>query len=231
MACSVLHKDQTVANGIHVIQSYEAADAAARTALVLLATDVGKVVRQLDDESFWIITDFSPNAFVKMAQTFPGSGADRFSFAGNMQGEKVNWHTMSNTQGFGATTWNQNVGAVGSAPAHTQDSMGFITATSSFDLKKFRAWVQPSVINEIFELEFGSLAKTEGSTSVTYTQLENITPGTWTSVNTHEIDFTFAAGKTVSAGELLVIAWKRTDVQASTTINNYISATIEVEYT
>lgn len=45
----------------HIVQAYEFADAAARTgAAGILPADVGRIARQLDDESFWILKDDSP---------------------------------------------------------------------------------------------------------------------------------------------------------------------------
>lgn len=46
---------------IHVAYAFEYADASARTSATgLVASDVGKFARQLDDNSIWILTDESP---------------------------------------------------------------------------------------------------------------------------------------------------------------------------
>jgi hypothetical protein len=55
-----LHRDWTVVDGVHVVQGWEVADAAARAALVLTAADVGRVCRQLDTGRFYILTDDVP---------------------------------------------------------------------------------------------------------------------------------------------------------------------------
>lgn len=57
---SALHKASLAAEN-HVIASLEYADAAARTAAVgLTPADIGRVARQLDDNSFWLLNDDSP---------------------------------------------------------------------------------------------------------------------------------------------------------------------------
>lgn len=48
-----------VASGNHVIHDWEVADAAARLALVVVELQVGKVCRQLSDNSFWILRRFT----------------------------------------------------------------------------------------------------------------------------------------------------------------------------
>ena len=53
---NVQHSALTAASGIHVLQAWEAANAAARTAIVGVAADVGKVCRQADDGSYWVLT-------------------------------------------------------------------------------------------------------------------------------------------------------------------------------
>lgn len=73
MACQPLHSAQTVADGIHIIHAFEYANAAARTgATGLVPEDIGKVARQLDNDSFWILTDDSPVTWVELA--IPGGG-------------------------------------------------------------------------------------------------------------------------------------------------------------
>lgn len=74
MACTPLHSKQTVADGIHIIQAFEYANAAARTgAAGLLPADIGKVARQLDDDSFWVLINDAPVTWAELAM--PGGGA------------------------------------------------------------------------------------------------------------------------------------------------------------
>lgn len=54
-------------HGIHTIVAYKYANAAARAAATgFTAVDVGKVSRQLDDGSFWILTAYSPITWQKI---------------------------------------------------------------------------------------------------------------------------------------------------------------------
>ena len=46
--------------GVHVIQNWAVADATARLALSVTSDDVGKVARQLDNNSFWVLTSDTP---------------------------------------------------------------------------------------------------------------------------------------------------------------------------
>jgi hypothetical protein len=50
----MLHRDATIGDGIHALQNWEVANAAARNALVLVALDIGKICRQLDTDDYWI---------------------------------------------------------------------------------------------------------------------------------------------------------------------------------
>lgn len=55
------HSKQTAADGIHILQAYEYADAAARTgASGFVAGDVGKVAKQIDDDTYFILTATTP---------------------------------------------------------------------------------------------------------------------------------------------------------------------------
>lgn len=49
-----------VESGIHVIQAWEVADQAERLGLLLVPEDEGKVCRQLDDDSYWLLALVSP---------------------------------------------------------------------------------------------------------------------------------------------------------------------------
>lgn len=62
MTTDARHSKATPTNiGVHVSQAFEYANAAARTgAAGLTADDVGKIARQTDNESFWVLTDHSP---------------------------------------------------------------------------------------------------------------------------------------------------------------------------
>lgn len=54
-----LHSAET-AGSIHVAYNFSYANAAARNAAVLAATDIGKIARQTDDNTFYILQDDSP---------------------------------------------------------------------------------------------------------------------------------------------------------------------------
>ncbi len=71
------HSELTPSSGgIHVIQSYEYANAAARTgATGLVPADVGRVARQLDNNSFWVLTDDSPVTWAAMSG---GGGSNNY---------------------------------------------------------------------------------------------------------------------------------------------------------
>lgn len=49
-------------SGIHVVHSWEVANAAARIALAVGGLDAGKVCRQLDDDSYWLLRSTSSGA-------------------------------------------------------------------------------------------------------------------------------------------------------------------------
>lgn len=60
------HSDETVGS-IHVPYNWEYADATARNAATgFVADDVGKLARQLDDNSIWLLTGYSPVTWVQM---------------------------------------------------------------------------------------------------------------------------------------------------------------------
>jgi len=55
-----LHKNST-GNDIHVIYAFTYVSSVARNAATgLIAADIGKVARQLNDETYWILVDNSP---------------------------------------------------------------------------------------------------------------------------------------------------------------------------
>lgn len=51
----MLHKNVTVTDGNHIIQSWEVADAAALAALAPIASDIGKIAYQVDTAEFWLL--------------------------------------------------------------------------------------------------------------------------------------------------------------------------------
>lgn len=56
-----LHRNLTATDGIHIVQAYEYADATARLAATgFVPGDIGKLARQADDGSFWILSSDSP---------------------------------------------------------------------------------------------------------------------------------------------------------------------------
>ena len=71
---SGLHGAQLVVDGIHIIHSWDVADAAARLALSVASTDVGKVARQLSDNTFWILTDHTGPTWVEITGAGGGGG-------------------------------------------------------------------------------------------------------------------------------------------------------------
>lgn len=65
MTSAVSHGGITSAGNIHVPYQWTYADAAARTAATgFSGTDVGKLARQLDDNSLWMLTDDSPETWI-----------------------------------------------------------------------------------------------------------------------------------------------------------------------
>ena len=61
MGCNPRHSQQTVSDGIHIIQAYDYADETTRLAATGFTTyDVGKVARQDSDDTFWILVNNSP---------------------------------------------------------------------------------------------------------------------------------------------------------------------------
>lgn len=70
MPCNVIHSKQTAADGIHIIHSFEYADAIARLAATgFTSVDVGKVAKQTDNLSWWLLTDDSPITWSEITPT------------------------------------------------------------------------------------------------------------------------------------------------------------------
>lgn len=66
---SAKHSEQTVATGIHQVYAFEYADASARNnATGLTSADIGKVARQVDNGSFWILQDDSPLTWKQLGE-------------------------------------------------------------------------------------------------------------------------------------------------------------------
>lgn len=59
-AAPVRHSDLGPTNGIHVVQHWAPADAAARLALSVVSGDIGKVARQTDTGEYYLLTSTSP---------------------------------------------------------------------------------------------------------------------------------------------------------------------------
>jgi hypothetical protein len=80
---NALHGAQTVADGIHIIQSLEYANAAARTGASLTADDVGRVAHQQDNDTFWLCTDNSPLTWSQIASGAVAAHASTHSDGGS----------------------------------------------------------------------------------------------------------------------------------------------------
>lgn len=53
----MLHRNVTIADGNHIVHAWQVADETARLALVLAATDIGKVAFQIDTQKFYVLED------------------------------------------------------------------------------------------------------------------------------------------------------------------------------
>ena len=55
------HKNQTITEGIHIVHNWEYADAATREgATGFTSSDVGKVAKQTDNNTWWVLTAPTP---------------------------------------------------------------------------------------------------------------------------------------------------------------------------
>jgi hypothetical protein len=61
----MLHKNVPLGDN-HFIQNWEVADSTERAALSVTEDDIGKVCRQVDNENFYILSDYSPMAWIQM---------------------------------------------------------------------------------------------------------------------------------------------------------------------
>jgi hypothetical protein len=72
-----LHKT-LLGDELHGVVAFTYADAAARTgATGLVSTDVGKIAKQSDDGSFWILTNHSPVSWVALTGASAGMTAEQ----------------------------------------------------------------------------------------------------------------------------------------------------------
>lgn len=76
---SNFHRD-AISGDIHVIHQFTYANAAARLAAVLSSTDIGKVARQTDNETYWILKDDSPLTWQQLGA---GSGSGGINYIEN----------------------------------------------------------------------------------------------------------------------------------------------------
>ncbi len=69
--------EQILIGDIHILHNWEYANATARTgATGLVATDVGKAAKQLDNDSLWVLTNHSPVTWIELTNT--STTADEF---------------------------------------------------------------------------------------------------------------------------------------------------------
>lgn len=67
---NALHSAQTVVEGIHIIHAYEYANAAARIAATGLTTgSIGKAALQVDEKSWWVLSNHSPVTWISLASS------------------------------------------------------------------------------------------------------------------------------------------------------------------
>jgi hypothetical protein len=66
----MLHKNILITDN-HVINQWTVTNEAGRNALSVTSEDIGKVARQTDNESFWILTDDSPKTWARLDNEAP----------------------------------------------------------------------------------------------------------------------------------------------------------------
>jgi hypothetical protein len=76
------HKELSGSNN-HVIHTWEASDATARTAIVVASVDVGKICWQKDDDSLWILKNHNPVTWKSVRNESP---VYRFNNKGSISG-------------------------------------------------------------------------------------------------------------------------------------------------
>jgi len=68
---TALHKDHGVPEGIHQIYNWNFVNESTRLSHIYLSKDIGKVARQTNDNTFWLLTNYFPTTFVQIG----GSGS------------------------------------------------------------------------------------------------------------------------------------------------------------
>lgn len=112
------HSEQVIVDGIHIAHALEFADEPARLAYAIQTADIGKIVRQLDDDTFHIISSLS--GFTSIVGTtevggnldgyLPNPNVIDFTIAGQEQGsilyfDGLNWvHLGPDSDGYVLTT-------------------------------------------------------------------------------------------------------------------------------
>ena len=97
---------------IHILNNYEYADETARLAATgFVAADIGKVARQLDNNSFWVLTTTTPTWM-----SITGGGVDEAPIDGNQYVRKdADWKEIA-PLGYVLATWGANLQNTGRFP-------------------------------------------------------------------------------------------------------------------
>lgn len=109
-----LHKNLSSDN-IHKVHAFEYSNEAARLAAVLLPEDEGKVARQLDNETFWILIDSSNDTWVEL-----GTGSHTLNY-NNPHQVTLEQTRQENNQLSGNIDLNNNLIKNSSDPIDDQD--------------------------------------------------------------------------------------------------------------
>ena len=82
------HSEMITSDGIHTMIAYEFADSTARLAFSPQAFDLGKIVRQTNNNSYFIISNTSPLAYVELTSILPiNAKGDLLSHSGAANGK------------------------------------------------------------------------------------------------------------------------------------------------
>lgn len=182
----MLHKNITLGDQ-HFLQQWEPANAAARTALVVTASDVGKVARQLDTNVFYLLMDDSPMTWADIS-TAGGAGT-------------VTSVTSANADATVATTTTTPVITIVQAPAlrSASTTVDVSSATAPTNGQVLTAtsgtaatWQTPSAGGGI------TLGTPQASTSGTSIDFTSIPAGV------KEISISFAGVSTTGADVILI---------------------------